>query len=326
MISLRPRRRPLRRLLVAAIAALTLVPSAAAGDAAAVRIDNASSPTRCAEEDNVTLTLSGQAIGAFAITALHPPYVDGLTVDNTLPDFSHCDFSADPAFAFAPRTLTLYEDERWRLVGHTFSRFWRAETPSVIVDEGGRARVEGGLHLLQLFTKSVSPPLEFLVLYPPDGYWRLKPLPPPWLADSAYGSSFLVGPVERDGRPLVRLAAVRFDAAAGAFHLSFVTGGGARLAVAALTAERARLEITLTPASVPAVPFAALRSMMVSEEVADVAEVGWQPEAAAPWRRLPLFAFPGAEAVAVRFGRSRPSRHNTSAPDLTFDGFRALRP
>ena len=36
------------------------------------------------------------------------------------------------------------------------------------------------------------------MLYPQDGYWRARPLPPVNLKWSAYGSSFLVGPVEFD--------------------------------------------------------------------------------------------------------------------------------
>ena len=64
-------------------------------------------------------------------------------------------------------------------------------------------RVETGFHLLQLWTRYQERAEEVLVLYPADGYWRARPLPPQNLRWSAYGSSFLIGPVETAGRPFV---------------------------------------------------------------------------------------------------------------------------
>ena len=64
-------------------------------------------------------------------------------------------------------------------------------------------RVETGFHLLQLWTRYQERAEEVLVLYPADGYWRARPLPPQNLRWSAYGSSFLIGPVETVG-PAVR--------------------------------------------------------------------------------------------------------------------------
>ena len=52
---------------------------------------------------------------------------------------------------------------------------------------------------------------EVLVLYPQDGYWRPRPMTPPSMAHTAYGSSFLVGPVEVEGRPIVNIKEVAFD-------------------------------------------------------------------------------------------------------------------
>ncbi len=315
-------------LLFAFAVVLAALLAAAARADMAVAVTGASRPTVCAEEDNITVNLKGDGVAAFSITALHPAYVAAVIEDSTAPDFAGCDFSADPAYPFTPRTVVLHDGAHWRLVGHTFARLWRPSAPPVSVagdaarDTARADREETDLHLLQLFSKAVSPPIEVLVLYPADGYWRLKPLPPPQLAESAYGSSFLIGPIEIDGRPLVRLTAIRFEPAAGGFHLAFARGGEARLTVTALSPERAEVSVAFSQPTHGEPAFAALRSMFVSPDVADVAEVRWQPGAGDAWHSGAILGFGEAKGVAVRFARSVPSRHNTSAPDLQFDRFR----
>ncbi len=310
----------LRALCALAFAVLTAAPTAAQ---TTVGLSNATRPTACAEEDNVTVMLAGRGVATFTITAEHPPYTASLTRDSTAPDFRGCDFSADPAFSFPPRRVVLHDGDRWQLVGHTFASYWRPSGPPVRVSGGEHGeRVEADLHLLQLFSKAVSPPIEFLVLYPADGYWRVKPLPPPQLADSAYGSSFLIGPIEIDGRPLVRLDEVHFEPAHDRLRLRFAAGSEASLKVSAITPEHAVLDVALSQNATDGRPFAALRSMFVTAEVADVAEISLRMTANDAWQTEPILDFRAADALAVRFGRSVPSRHNTSAPDLLFDGFR----
>ena len=135
----------------------------------------------------------------FTIEAAHPAYVGTIVKDRWAPDFTNCDMSSDPAFKFEKRRLTIYETEEWQLVGLTFPSFWRGNQVPVRVGN----RVETGFHLLQLWTRYQERAEEVLVLYPADGYWRARPLPPQNLRWSAYGSSFLVGPVETAGRPFV---------------------------------------------------------------------------------------------------------------------------
>ena len=62
-------------------------------------------------------------------------------------------------------------------------------------------RVEKNIHLLQVWMIRPMGGEEVLGLYPQDGYWRVRPLAPASLAPTAFGSSFLLGPVEVEGRP-----------------------------------------------------------------------------------------------------------------------------
>ena len=309
-------------LLLLGVFALPLyssIPTLAADDIA-VDVVNASVPTLCAEKDNVSLNFVSAAVRRFTVAAEHPAYIGTLTADRAAPDFSHCDFAAPAGAATAaPRRVTIYETEEWQLVGHVLPNFWRTSAVTVRVGD----RIETGIHLLQLWTRFEERAEEVLVLYPPDGYWRARPLPPAHMRWSAYGSSFLVGPVETEGRPVVDIREVAFDPAIRSFRLTFARGGTATVRLAALDQQRIVLDVGLDP--VADHPFAALRSMFVSDTEADVARVRWRAKGGDGWQQAPVMDFTRASAVELWAGRAVPSRHNVSAPDMAFRDFSAAR-
>jgi hypothetical protein len=289
-----------------------------AAEALAVDVVNASEPTLCAEKDNVYLKLISPQVHGLVIEAVHPAYIGTILVDRWAPDFTNCDMSADPVYTFQKRRLTIYETEDWWLVGLTFPSFWRPNQVPVRVGE----RVESGFHLLQLWTWRDGRADEVLVLYPADGYWRARPLPPVNLRWSAYGSSFLLGPIENEPRPFADIRAVTFDPASLSFALDFARGGGLTLRVQKLDQERIVLDASFA-APVADRPFAALRSMFVTEGNADVAHVGWRTVRSQSWVRAPIMEFSRASVAELWAGRLVPSRHNTSAPDMVFRDFKA---
>jgi hypothetical protein len=306
---------------MAALLCVVASMAARAADELAVEVVNASVPTLCAEADNVYLKLSSAEVRHFKIEAEHPAYVGTIVADRWAPDFRHCDTSNDPAYKSEPRRVTLYETEEWQLVGLTFPSFWRRSPVSVRVGN----RTEVGLHLLQLWKRYRERAEEMLVLYPADGYWRARPLPPAHLRWSAYGSSILIGPIEGDGRPFVDIRDVAFDPSNRSFHLSFVRGGGATVRLDQLDEERIVLDVGFDAPVAADRPFAALRSMFVTEVNADVAQVAWRGKAAKGWQQAPIMNFIRADALEVWTGRTVPSRHNTSAPDIIFRDFTRSR-
>jgi hypothetical protein len=308
-------------ILRAAMAACCVVAAgnAIAADAMAVNVENASEPTLCAEKDNVYLKLAAPGVRRFTVEAVHPAYMGTLVVDRFAPDFRNCDMTADPAHKSTPRRVTLFENEEWQLVGHVFPSFWRPNQVPVRVGN----RTENGLHLLQLWKRFQERAEEVLVVYPADGYWRARPLPPAHLRWSAYGSSFLVGPVETEGRPLVDIREIVFEPETRTFRMTFVRGGEATLRVDALDQERIALDVQMSPPVGGERPFAALRSMYVTEVNADVAHVGWRTKGGQSWQQAPVMSFGRAAAVELWAGRVAPSRHNTSAPDMVFRDFSA---
>lgn len=312
-----PGRGRTRRAAVALFFICAVTPAIAADDLAADVI-NASTPTLCAEKDNVSLNFVSGAVRRFTVAAEHPAYIGTITNDRAAPDFSHCDFAAAATAPTPARRITIFETEEWQLVGHVLPNFWRNSAVTVRVGD----RVETGIHLLQLWTRFEDRAEEVLVLYPADGYWRARPLPPAHMRWSAYGSSFLVGPVETQGRPLVDIRDVAFDPATRSFRLGFARGGTATVRLAALDQERIALEVGLDPVAAER-PFAALRSMFVSEADADVAKVGWRAKGGDGWEQAPIMDFKRASAVELWAGRSIPSRHNVSAPDMVFRDFSA---
>lgn len=306
-----------RRALVLACMAACLGGGVAQANPLAVEVTNTSQPTLCAETDNVALNFASPDAMHFRIQAVHPAYAGTLAVDRTAADFTACDMSGDPA---APKRVTLYETPDLWLTGFTFPSFWRPASVPFRVD----GKVVEGLHMVQLWVRHAERAEEVMVVYPPDGYWRARPLPPAHLAGAGYGSSFLVGPVETEGRPLVRLKEITFDPQSRTFALAFAGGGGAHLALAALDREHIALDVTLD-APIAGAPFAALRSMYVTEFNADVARLAWKTLGGAGWGEAPVMAYPGGGVSEMWAGRLVPSRHNTSAPDMVFGPFEGVK-
>ncbi|MFG1463933.1 hypothetical protein V5F77_13645 [Xanthobacter sp. DSM 24535] len=282
----------------------------------AVEVRNESEPVLCAEKDNVALTFASPQVRRFRIQAVHPAYLGALVADRTEPNWTACDMSGDPAFPAAPKRVTFFETPDLWLTGYTFPAFWRPASVPVRV---GDTATEG-LHMVQLWVRRDERAEEVLVFYPPDGYWRARPLAPPHLANTAYGSSFLLGPVETEGRPLVKLKEIAFDPATRTFTLAFAGGGSARLALSALDRESMVLDVSLD-GPVTGHPFAALRSMYVTAFNADVAQVAWRAPGAKGWAEGDILDFSGGPVLDLWAGRLAPSRHNTSAPDMVFGPF-----
>jgi hypothetical protein len=309
--------RTLSMLFASLLLVLPVPIDAATLDGIAVEVTNASEPVLCAERDNVTLNLTSPEVRRFHIEAVHPPYIGALTQDRRAPDFTACqELSRETTEVRPPRQVTFYEDVETWLTGTTFANFWRPHDIPFRVGD----RVERGLHIVQLWVRRDERAEEVLVIYPGDGYWRIRPLPPAHMRWSAYGSSFLVGPVETEGRPLVNIKEIAFDPKTMSFRLMFARGGSATLKVATLDRDQLALDVNFDQ-PVAGRPFAALRSMYVTEFNADVARVALREPDAKGWREEPIMSFGGARATDVWAGRLVPSRHNTSAPDMIFNGF-----
>ena len=297
------------------VAAAAILWSFACGPALAeplaVKLVNKSHPTLCAEDDNVQIDVRGAA-KRFSLEAKPPAAIGTIVADSTAPDFTDCITKDEPPQPGSERLrVILHEDEQSMLVGYRVTGFWRrAEVPLKVRDT-----VTHQLQLMQLFVKTPKGPYEYLVLYPLDGYWRARPLPPARLEQVAYGTSFLVGPVEQKERPYVPLKDIAYDPQTRRFTLQFEKGGSATLTVTPPTEQTAKIDIALSN-EVRGKPFLTFRSMYVTESNADSARVEWKTPGAKGWREAPVMQFKGGEATTFRLGRVVPSRHNTSAPDM----------
>jgi len=306
----------------ALVSALTLLTVTAIAQPINVEALNASMRTDCAESDNVYVKFVSKKVRRFIVEAVHPTYLASLTADNKAPDFSRCKMSPAADHKFTPRQVTLFDSGNWKLIGFAYPNFWRSTQVPVRIGD----KTEIGLHLLQLWTRGRSRDEEVLVLYPADGYWRARPLAPMqlgWQPDpllpTAYGSSFLVGPVEQKGRPFVDLTEVVFEPEKSAFSLKFAGGSSATLHIGLLDDTRIALDVLFEGKIAP--QFAALRSMFVAPDNADVAIAWWKNSGHIGHAAIPIMKFDGASVSEFRAGRARPSRHNTSAPDMVFKDF-----
>jgi hypothetical protein len=299
--------------------ALLFTPRAATANPLAVDVTNASEPVLCAEKDNVTLNLTSKDVKSFRIEAAHPAYINALQKDSFEADWTACDMKSDPVHASTVTKTTrrtIYEEPDIWLVGWTFPTYWRPSTATVRIGD----RVEKGLHLIQVWMIRPMGGEEVVVFYPQDGYWRMRPLAPEGRAPTSFGSSFLVGPIEVDGRPIVRIKEIAFDPAKRTFTLDFERGGKATIAMAIADKNRSVLDVTLDKAIADR-PFAAFRSMYVTDFNNDVAKVAVREKTAKGWREDAIMTFKKANATEVWAGRSTISRHNSSSPDMVFNTF-----
>ncbi len=284
-----------------------------------VRVENNSVPELCAEKDNIELDFISAKLRQMQIQAVHPSYINTILTDRWAPDWSSCDLSHDPKFFAQGRRHTFWETPEFWLVGYTFPSFWRPnDVPFRVGDT-----VEKGLHLVQLWMWHRERAEEIMVLYPPDGYWRARPLPFEDMRWTAYGSSFLVGPVETQERPIVAFDEIVFDPKTRSFTLKFKRGGAAQVALQKIDQDRLTLDVSYSDAMPNGAPFCALRSMYAMETMSDAAMVAWRSKRGKSWEEAPVTSFPGANATEVWVGRHLPSRHNLSAPDMVFSKFRS---
>lgn len=295
-------------------------PALAAGDLA-VEVKNESEPVLCAEKDNVTIKAISPEVRRFQIEAAHPAYIAGLVRDNWDADWANCDMKGDPSFAAPtpPRRITFWETTEYWLVGYTFPTFWRPADTTFRVGD----RVEKGLHLVQLWKLGKDKSYEVLVVYPQDGYWRARPMPPQHLGFSSYGSSFLFGPIEQDGRPVVNIKEIDFDPKTLTFKLNFKDGSAGSLRLDSVDENRMVLDAVLDKPVTGGKAFVALRSMYVTEFNNDVARIAVRESGAKGWREEKLMPFQGGNATDIWMGRTTHSRHNTSSPDMVFRHFSA---
>ena len=309
----------MRLVLILISCLLAAMPAGAASlDGLAVDVVNKSEPVLCAEKDNVALGFSNNKVRSFRIEAAHPVYVGMLARDSFEADWTACDMSADPAFKAPtpPRRTTFYEDIELWVVGYTFPTFWRPATVPVRIGD----RVEKGLHLIQVWLLRNDGAEEVLVLYPQDGYWRPRPMTPAGMRATSYGSSFLIGPVEEDGRPIVKFKEVVFDPKARTFTLTFERGGSATLKIAKADANRLALDVAFDK-PIEGRPFAMMRSMYITEFNNDVARIAVRERGGKSWREDNIMKFDRATATDIWAGRLTPSQHNTASPDLVFNSF-----
>ncbi|HEY1076386.1 MAG TPA: hypothetical protein VGE51_06825 [Fontimonas sp.] len=307
-----------QRMAAVLVCALPFAVKAASLDGLAVDIVNQSEPVLCAEKDNVALAFSNPDVRSFRIEAAHPVYLTAAPRDNREADWTACDMSADPVHVVAqpPRKVTIYEEPDFWLIGYTFPSFWRPATATVKVGD----RVEKNLHMLQLWQLRNDGAEEVLVLYPQDGYWRARPLAPRPLRVTGYGSSFLVGPIEVDGRPIVKIRQVAFDPKTKTFTMDFERGGQGQLKLMTLTEDLIAMDVVFDR-PIQGAPFGMLRSMYVTEFNNDAARIAVREKGARGWREEHVMRFDRATASDAWIGRLAPSQHNTSSPDFVFNSF-----
>lgn len=263
--------------------------------------DNDSTATQCAEVDNINVPLYAYQLISFRVTATHPQYDVG--IDSCAPDFANCGRGAVGADDTCHQLLNNGTDIA---EGCTVADWWRPYMMRVTL-----GATSGNYNYIRLYRKILNENSwpQYLVLYE-DGNLRLKPQPPPGVADTCFGSSVVIGPARPSDRPYADIAEVRIDFAADALDVTFRDGGSARINLA-IDRAQAVAKVDVHYPIGPSRPFAIFRSMYVADGNADIDHVR------APGRTLPILGdWLDLEGPWWFFYRAERSSHNTSAPDI----------
>jgi hypothetical protein len=283
----------------------------------AVEVTNESTPESCAEKDNVIINFASANVRRFQIGAAHPAYLGSVGADRREPNWTDCDIPHDADLPTpTERRVTFYESPFMWVTGYEVSDYWLRRDVPVRIGE----RVEHNLTMLQLWVFVRGKAEQVLVLYPTSGIWRIHPLPPENVAWTSYGSSFLVGPIEKKQMPVVEFKEISFHPQSRTFRIAFADGGAGTVKVSEINDDHILLDVGFDQVIVGK-PFAALSSMYVTEFNADVARIALQRPDEKAWLEAPIMAFGTARATKAWMGRVSPSRHNISAPDMVFSGF-----
>src|ERR1019366_9924945 len=107
----------------------------------------------------------------------------------------------------------------------------------------------------------------------------------------AYGSFFLIGPVEIQQRPIVAFDEIAFEPETRTFVLKFKRGGTARIKLDKIDQEHIALDVSYSDAMPEGLPFASLRSMFAMQTMNDAARVAWRNKRGASWQEAEVIGF-----------------------------------
>jgi len=320
---------------------IVLLALPAAVHSATAEVQNRSVSTLCAEEDNVNIALTSEA-RCYLLEATHP----GIGYGPCPPDFTNCHFPPQAAFEYdidvadsyyqerdivkcgcrafgddckegqSPKFCAqTWQDDKTALEIVREAAFW-LEHAAMAVSVDGKKPERGHYLRIRHKLRGRSEWPEILVLYS-DGNLRLKPQRLPGGPDPCFGTSVIVGPaLPNKGRPYARILAVDYHSQQNQLHLRYADGSTAVLSIQ--RGDPALTAVAVTVRTESKHPIATLRSMYVSDDNADATEVVWT-DANGAGAIANVLTFEADTVASLKLSRSRPSRHNPTAPDVQVD-------
>ena len=307
----------LSALLFAALALAGLVSASAAAtlDGLAVEVTNASEPVLCAEKDNVTINFASPEVRRFRIEATHPAYIGGLRQDASRAGLDrlrgHLGRNLGGSAAAQGHVLRGCRDVAHRLHLRQFLAPERRHVP------GRRPGRDGACTSCSSGCGATSAPRRSWSSTRPTAIGasarcrrasRLERL----------GSSFLIGPVEMEGRPMVSIKDIAFDPKTMTFTLTFAQGGARDRQDRATRRREDCARRRARSARRRASP-----SRRCARCMSPSSTPTWRaspPASTAPrsWREEPIMGFKGARATDVWMGRLRAlaAQHQRARHDL----------
>jgi uncharacterized protein (TIGR03437 family) len=294
-------------LLVSVMAGCAASPCLQSNCVQTVQASNRSTPTQCAEDDNLNIYLRGP-VASFIVEATHPTYP--IANDTCAADFRNCQ-PGSGGYSFTPLVVSLYDDGQTVVEAVREASFWRPVGMNAAINN---TIPRTNIHYIRVYRKVTDANSwpQFFVLYA-DGNMRLIPHPPAGASSVCFGSSVIIGPAAPAERPIAEIAGVIYRSATQKLEVTYRAGGSATLDLSEVNRQIARVHVAVNyPTDLP---FATFRSMFVTETNADAARVSWT-DTNGNAHDDPILSFTEGHAKEWFFSRRTLSQHNSSAPDI----------
>ena len=269
-------------------------------------IQNNSSLTLCAEDDNINIPIYYRNLTKFRIVATHPTYLP-TDVTEGGKNCSNC-----LCIERATVQKKIYDDGNVIVETVRETSWWRnGESMNVSIDGGNSSSDATYVRIYNKTFDTMNFPQVF-VLYE-DGNARVIPQPPLDSEEVKFGSSVIIGPAEDHAGRFIGIDCLKIDPLNLAMDVMYEDKTTAHVELQA-NRNKNIVEVSNITYDTYDHPFASLRSMWVKDGNADTDHIRTE-EGEFPimgkWTKL--------EGTWWEFFRKVPSVHNTYAPDIRIE-------
>jgi hypothetical protein len=269
---------------------------------------NNSSPTSCAEEDNINIPIYSCNVTAYRIIATHPTYLQYPDITDKGKNCTNC-----PNYVnFTTQAQKIYDDKNVIIETVKETPWWRQGHGMNVSINGDISRDVTYLRIYKLIADTYWDFPQVFVLYE-DGNARIIPQPPIGLKNVTFGSSVILGATEKQERHFVDIDLVDVDPLNLSMDILYEDKTTSHVELH-VNRSLNTVDVSNITYDTSKHPFARFRSMWVKDGNADTDHIRTQDE------EVPIMGnLTRLDGQWWQFFKKVPSMHNTYCPDIKIE-------